>query len=118
MKFETYFQRLLTRTGDWYVIIAIFLTQLSASIGTVLGVIFEQLNADYSPELIREINRVQGIGIPFAILALFGTALFLSRRIRGRLKIWKDTPELLDKTENLEAWQDSSFQLLIIFLLP
>lgn len=108
MKFDTILQRLLKRTGDWYVIIAIILTQLSATIGTVLSVIFEQLNADYSPELMIEINRVQWIGIPIALLALFGTALFLSRRIRDRLKIWKDRPELLNITETFEAWRDSN----------
>lgn len=107
MNLNAILEKLLKRTGEWYIIIVIGFTQIGASSTFILGLIFERLNADYPPELVAVINRVQGIGITLAVIVLLGTAFFLSRRIRSRLKIWNSSPETFHKTENNKAWKDT-----------
>ena len=52
MKPQSFLERLLLKTGIYYIVIAAVFAQITASISTLLGFTSEQLNADYSPELV------------------------------------------------------------------
>ena len=82
-------ERLLSKTGGWYIIIVLLLAQLAASTTTLLGVIFEQLNADYSPETNKLLNRIELVFIPALIITLIIIVFILTRDIHARLNAWK-----------------------------
>ncbi len=102
-----FLERLLARTGEWYVVLAIIFAQSAASVTMLFGFISEQLNADYAPEVVALLNRVEGLVIPIVILLLIGIALILSRKIRVNLKTWRQNPELFRSQDNTDAWKSS-----------
>ena len=99
--------RLMTRTGKWYIIIIAFIAQAVASIAVPFSVIFEQLNANYSPETTALLSKIEFIVIPIVIITLVAAVFILTRNIRTRLSIWKRDPESFKKTDNYEAWKAS-----------
>ena len=102
-----FLERLLARIGEWYVVLAIIFAQSAASVTMLFGFISEQLNADYAPEVVALLNRVEGLVIPIVILLLIGIALILSRKIRINLKTWRQNPELFRSQDNTDAWKSS-----------
>ncbi|MBN1449957.1 MAG: GAF domain-containing protein [Anaerolineales bacterium] len=97
--------RLMTKTGGWYIVIVTFLAQVAASITTLFAVVFEQLNADYSPETTALLRRIELIVIPAVIIALVAAVFILTRNLRARLNTWKRNPEFLSKDDGNEAWK-------------
>ncbi len=104
---QSFFNRLLAKTGGWYVIIAILMTQITASITILLGIIFEQLNGDYSPEIKSILRSIEMIGVPIAIFGLIGISFILSRNIRSQIRNWKYNPEAFKKITSYRAWRDT-----------
>ena len=100
-------ERLLDRTGGWYIVIVALFAQLIASVSTLLGVIFERLNADYTPETIALLSRINAVVISAVIITLLIIVFFLSRTMRVRLDIWKQEPELFKNDDNGEAWESA-----------
>ena len=96
--------RLLARTGGWYIIIAALFAQFTASITTFLGIIFEQLNADYTPETIAQLNLINAITIPAISIALVVIVLILSHTMRDCLNTWIKDPGLFKKEDRGEPW--------------
>jgi len=104
---QRFIERLLEKTGGWYVIIVLLLAQIIASVTLLLGAVFEQLNAEYSPEIAFLLNRIEVAGIPLAFIALFGVLFYFSRNIRFQLRAWKNNPDIFYKKKNPRAWKDS-----------
>ena len=100
-------ERLLARTGGWYLIIAAFFAQLIASISTFLGIIFEQLNAGYTAEIVAILDRLNAFVIPAVSITLLIITLVLSRAIRTRLDAWKQEPEHFKKDDKGESWNSA-----------
>jgi len=100
-------ERLLARTGGWYIVIVVFLAQIAASATTLLGIIFEQLNADYSAETNALLNRVELLVIPILIITLIAIVFILTRDIHARLNAWKHNPELFKEDDSGEAWKSA-----------
>ena len=98
---------LLARTGGWYILIVTFFAQVIASISIFLGIVFEQLNADYSTGTTTLLNLVNAIAIPAVSISLLFIVFILSRAIRSRLDIWKKKPQLFKNGDNGEAWNIS-----------
>src|SRR3989337_2452061 len=107
MQSRNFLDRLLARTGGWFVAIAIFFAQSVASITMLLGFITEQLNADYAPEIVALLNRSEGVVIPIVVMLQIGIALILSRNIRSSLNMWRQNPEIFRKENNNDAWKSS-----------
>ena len=106
MKPQSFLERLLSKTGEYYIVIAVVFAQITASISTLLGFISEQLNADYSPELVVLLRKIESIVIPtVAILLIIITYLF-SRNIRTSLTIWKKNPKYFWNDDE-SAWKSS-----------
>ena len=97
--------RLMTKTGGWYVVIVTFLAQVAASVTTLFAVIFEQLNAGYSPETTALLRHIELVVIPAVIITLVAAIFILTRNLQARLNIWKRNPELFSKDDNSEAWK-------------
>jgi GAF domain-containing protein/HAMP domain-containing protein len=99
--------RLMTRTGGWYIVIVAFFAQAAASVTTPFGVIFEQINANYSPETNALLREIEFIVIPAVIITLVAAVFILTRNLRARLNIWKSNPESFSKNDSYEAWKSS-----------
>jgi len=107
MQSRSFLDRLLARTGGWFVAIAICFAQFVASITMLLGFITEQLNADYTPEIVALLNRIEGVVIPIVVMLQIGIALILSRNIRASLNMWRQNPEIFRKEDNNDTWKSS-----------
>lgn len=104
---DNFLERLLARTGEWYIVIAIVFAQFAASITMLFGLISEQLNADYAPEVVTTLKRVDGLVIPVVIMLLIGIALILSQNIYTNLKTRRQNPELFRKQDYTVVWKSS-----------
>ena len=102
-----FLERILAKTGGWYIIIAITVAQIAASITTLLGFISEQLNANYTPEITSLLRSIDVVVIPIATILLISIVFIFSRNMRTRLDTWKQNPELFKNGENEEAWATS-----------
>ena len=100
-------ERLLAKTGGWYVVVVLFLAQLAASTTTLLGVIFEQLNADYSTETKNLLNRIELFVIPALIITLIVIVFVLTRDIHASLNAWKQNPDRLKIEDTSKAWNSA-----------
>ena len=89
-----FLERFLAKTGGSYVIFAIIFAQIAASVGTLLGFISEQLNANYAPKTSALLGRIEAIAIPAVIILLVAIVTVLSRNMRTSLDNWKQDPEL------------------------
>lgn len=98
-------ERLLAKTGGWYIIIAAFFAQLIASISTFLGIIFEQLNADYTSEIITLLSHLNVIVIPAVSITLLIITFILSRTMRQHLDAWKQRPEQFLRDGGGDSWK-------------
>lgn len=104
---QSIIERLLWKTKDWYILIAVLLAQFVASLTLFIGVIFEWLNADFTPEIRALLLNVEIIGLPLAFVALFIVTLIISRNIRDQLKIWGNNPANYVNVESTQAWRDT-----------
>ena len=97
--------RLMSKTGEWYIVIVTIIAQVVASITRLIGAIFEQLNTGYTPETSALLHRTELIAMPAATITLVVFVFVLTRNVRTRLNTWKDNPELFNKEDNYEAWK-------------
>ena len=104
---HNFLERLLATTGGWYVILAIAFAQIAASISTLLGFISEQLNASYTPETVALLRKIELVVIPIVTITLIAVVFILSRKMRSRLDVWKQSPEIFKNGDNKDAWDIS-----------
>ena len=104
---NTILKPLLARTGGWYVVIVAFIAQLIASTTVVLSTLFDELNADYSPDLEAYLNQFYSIAVPIASVSLPIIVFLLSRNIRTQVNLWKKKPEQFNLENRELAWSDS-----------
>jgi GAF domain-containing protein/HAMP domain-containing protein len=102
---EKFLERLLAKTGGWYIVLAALLAQIAASVTTLFGFIFEQLNADYSDETKLLLEHLEIVVIPSVIITLIAFVFILTRNTFERLNAWKHNPERFKKEENIGAWK-------------
>lgn len=100
-------ERLLTRTGEWYIVIMIVFVQFAASGTLLFGFITEQLNANYAPEVVLLLNRIERFVLPIALLLLVAIAFILMRNMFINLKAWRKNPEEFEKQDNTGVWRSS-----------
>ncbi len=89
-----FFEGILAKAGGSYVILAIIFSQLVASIGALLGIVSERLNANYSPEATDLIRKAEYIVFPAVFLLLLSIVAILTRNVRTSLDNWRQNPEL------------------------
>ena len=102
---EKFLERLLAKTGGWYIVISALLAQIAAAVTTLFGFIFEELNADYSEETKLLLERIEIIVIPAVIITLITFVFILTRNTFEQLNNWKHNPERFKNEENTGAWK-------------
>ena len=102
-----FLERMVAKAGGNYVIIAIAFAQFAASVGTLLGFISEQLNANYDPEITALLRKIDIIVLPAVILLLIGIVSVLSRNVRTHLDTWKQKPQFTLNEHTATAWKSS-----------
>jgi GAF domain-containing protein/HAMP domain-containing protein len=107
MESQKFLNRLLAKTGRWYIITVLAAIQFVVSITSLFSFIFEQLNADYSPEAEALLNKIEVFTIPSAAIVLLITISVLTRNLSARLNLWKQNPDLFVLDDNTRAWQIS-----------
>ena len=107
-KSRNFLERLLARTGGWYVILSIIFAQIAASISLLLGFLSEQMNASYLPDTLMLLRKIDGIMIPTVSILLIAIVMLLSRNMRSRLDFWKKSPTLFQNEESEIAWTSSN----------
>lgn len=107
LKSNNFLERLLSKLGGNYVILAVVISQIAASFGTLLGFISEQLNVNYAPEIVVLLRRIEVVVFPAIIILLISIVSILTRNMRAQLKTWKQNPELFKREDNEQAWKDS-----------
>jgi len=102
-----FFEGILAKAGGSYVILAIIFSQLVASIGALLGIVSERLNANYSPEATDLIRKAEYIVFPAVFLLLLSIVAILTRNVRTSLDNWRQNPELFKSEHTSEVWKTS-----------
>lgn len=107
MQPQNFLDRLLAKTGGQYIIIATVSAQAFASVALLLGLISEQLNADYATQVVALLTKIELITFPVVIILLIVIVYILSQSIRARLNTWKENPESFKNEDNEDAWRAS-----------
>lgn len=97
---------ILLRSGGWYIIIIIFIAQLSAIPGAILGTISIQFNAEFDPQTLLETSRLTPFFILAGNLILLAITWFLTPNARTRLNDWSINKTKADPNEELSAWTE------------
>jgi len=123
------FERLLSQTGGWYILIGIAVAQVIAMLGAIPGIISIQVNADFSEAL----SHTFWVSVPILIilshLIMLGISWYITRSARNRLNKWVQGSLKQDPTEEFAAWQEITSLLwrygiaavivaLIVIILP
>jgi GAF domain-containing protein/HAMP domain-containing protein len=96
----------LPRLGGWYIILVVFIAQLSAIPVAILGTISINFNAEFDPATMMEISRYTPFFILTGNLILLGIAWYLTPNARKRLDEWANNQLRADPTEELNAWKE------------
>ena len=104
---QSILERLLKRTGGWYVIIVAMFASGIASTTLLLGYLVEVLNADYDAYTKAFLNQLATAVIPAIIIIMCATVFIMTGDIRARLNLWKDDPENFKRPGNTLAWHSS-----------
>ncbi len=106
---ETFFERLLVRLKGNFIVAGVFLAQLMALPGAVLGWVSIQINADFSDAQLRQIFWITPVSIFIVNLALIGITWVLTQNARRRLiKVLENPGTVEDITESAPAWREVS----------
>lgn len=100
------FERLLSRTGGWYILIVIAIAQVIAMLGAIPGILSIQANADFSEELIYTFSITTPILIILSHLIMMGISWYLTRSARSRLNKWVEDLLKPNPSEELAAWRE------------
>lgn len=67
----TVLQKILRRTGGWYLVIAVLFTQLFSSISTIAAEYSIQVNAEFTAEELAALTKFALLGLLIANLIVF-----------------------------------------------
>ena len=79
------FERLLSQTGGWYILIVIAAAQVIAMLGAIPGILSIQANAEFSEELAHTFSITVPMLIILSHLILLGISWYITRAARSRL---------------------------------
>ena len=85
----TFLQRVLQRTGGWYPTIAVFVTQIFASLGVVAADYSIQVNAEFSRHELTSLLRISSVAILATNTLLILFVYLAYKEIRTGLGLWK-----------------------------
>ena len=109
--------RILKRTGGWYLILAVFVTQIAAGIGAVAADYTIQVNAEFSPQTIASVIRFSGFTVFGTYLLLLLIVFFRYRKLREALNHWKNDSEAERSEENWTQITSLSWQFTLLLFI-
>ena len=116
-------EKLLHRTGEWYLIVVIILTEMLASTGVMVGGFLIATNADLDVEQLIKLIRWIAISRVVSSTVLVIATYFIYKNIRLALRSWKETKKKPSGTEaNINIWEQLTvlperYSLLVVFVL-
>lgn len=123
------YERLLSQTGGWYILIGIAAAQVISMLGAIPGILSIQVNADFSEELAHTFSITVPILIILSHLIMLGISWYITRSARSRLNKWLESALKPNATEEFAAWREITSLLwrygiaavmvaLIVIILP
>ena len=99
-------ERLLTKTGGWYVLIVTAAAQVIALLGAIPGVLSIQVNADFSEALAQAFTITVPVLIILSNLMMLGVSWWMTRSAQNRLNQWAKGALKPNPAEELAAWRE------------
>jgi HAMP domain-containing protein/putative methionine-R-sulfoxide reductase with GAF domain len=97
---------MLKRTGGWYIILAVLVSQIIGLLGAIPGLVSFGLNVEINEEL----NRLFLILIPILVVAssliVLGFAGWITSNARDRLEDWRSGAALREDESEFAAWRE------------
>jgi GAF domain-containing protein/HAMP domain-containing protein len=100
------FERLLSQTGGWYILIVIAAAQVIAMLGAIPGILSIQANAEFSEELAHTFSITVPMLIILSHLILLGISWYITRAARSRLNQCVEGSLTPSPAEELSAWRE------------
>jgi GAF domain-containing protein/HAMP domain-containing protein len=106
MKRSLFLDQYLQRLGGWYILAVVFVAQVCASVGAILGSISIQRNADFDVNTAAEISLYTPVLILLSNLILLALLWYVTPNARRRLNDWVRNQLKANPTEELAAWRE------------
>lgn len=100
------FERLLSQTGGWYILIVIAAAQMIAMLGAIPGILSIQANAEFSAELAHTFSIIVPMLIILSHLILLGISWYITRAARSRLNQGVEGFLTPNPAEEFSAWRE------------
>ncbi len=100
-----FLHKILQRTGGWYITIAILVTQIFSTMGSLVADYSIQVNAQFSLDQLTSLVKFAAGGILTTNILVLATIYFLNSAIRERLNIWRsDKKHSPSAREEINIW--------------
>ena len=101
----SFLQKTLQRTGGWYLIIAIVITQVFSSFGFIAADYSIQVNAEFTSEQLEILINILVIGRFLTNLLMLIIIYFSYGNVRKKLNLWKKGEKNFStEHEDIRAW--------------
>lgn len=101
-------QVILQRTGGWYIILAVVLSQLIGLLGAIPGLVSIRLNIQLSEDLVKLFSLLAPVLIIAGQMILLGISWLITRNARARLTEWDNGELRTNPDKELSAWKEIS----------
>ena len=99
-------ERLLSKTGGWYILIVTAAAQVIALLGAIPGVLSIQVNAEFSEALTHAFTITLPVLIILSNLIMLGISWWITRSAQNRLNQWAKGSLKPNPAEELAAWRE------------
>ena len=99
-------ERLLSKTGGWYILIVTAAAQVIALLGAIPGILSIQINAEFSEALTHAFTITLPVLIILSNLIMLGISWWITRTAQNRLDQWAKGSLKPNPAEELAAWRE------------
>jgi len=99
-------ERLLSKTGGWYILIVTAAAQVIALLGAIPGILSIQVNAEFSEALTHAFTITLPVLIILSNLIMLGISWWITRTAQNRLDQWAKGSLKPNPAEELAAWRE------------
>ena len=97
---------ILKRTGGWYVVLAVVLSQLIGVFGAVPGLVSIRLNVELTSDLAELLSRLVPVLVVIGQVALLVISFLFTQNARKRLTEWRNGKLSPDPKKEFSAWKE------------
>lgn len=99
-------ETLLKRSGGWYILIVIAVSQIVGLFGAIPGLVSIQLNVELNEDLVRVFSRLVPVLLILSQVVQVGAVWRITSTARKRLDEWSKGDLRPDSGTELTAWQE------------